>query len=139
LLVHPGGPFFARKDEGSWTIPKGAPEPEEAPRDTALREFFEEVGVRMDGELIELGSIRQKSGKVLQAFGLESDLPADFVLKSNEFELEWPPRSGRLRRFPEVDRAEFFSPEIAARKILEAQRPLLDRLAAGVSASRLRP
>ncbi|HEU5105694.1 MAG TPA: NUDIX domain-containing protein [Solirubrobacterales bacterium] len=130
LLVHPGGPFWARKDEGAWSIPKGQIETDEEPRACALRELEEELGPAptLDTEqLIELGSIRQKAGKVVEAWAAEADFdPA--ALDSNSFEMEWPPRSGKQQEFPEVDRAGWFSPEAAREKILPAQAELLDRL-----------
>lgn len=133
LLVHPGGPFWAKKDAGAWTIPKGEYEREELARECALRELGEELGpaappVAAD-DLIDLGSIKQKAGKVVAAWAAEADFdPAR--LDSNAFEVEWPPRSGRRREFPEVDRAEWFRPERAREKILAAQEELIDRLAA---------
>lgn len=133
FLAHPGGPYFARKDAGSWTIPKGQPLDGEALENAALREFEEEIGLRPDGELtnlIALGSVRQRSGKLVHAWGWEATLPADYVVQSNLFELEWPPRSGKKRPFPEVDRAMFFSLAEAQDKILPAQKPFLDRLSA---------
>jgi predicted NUDIX family NTP pyrophosphohydrolase len=131
LLVHPGGPFWAKKDLGSWSIPKGEPDPGEELRRCALRELAEELGPAAPAldpaELIELGWVRQKAGKVVHAWGAEADFdPA--ALDSNRFELEWPPRSGSHSEFPEVDRAEWFEPEEARRRILSAQVPLLDRL-----------
>jgi predicted NUDIX family NTP pyrophosphohydrolase len=130
LLVHPGGPYWAKRDLGAWTIPKGEYEDGELPRDCALRELEEELGVAPDLDverLIDLGSVRQKSGKVVEAWAAEADFdPAE--LCSNSFAIEWPPRSGIEREFPEVDRAEWFDPEQARRKILPAQAPLLDRL-----------
>ena len=132
LLVHPGGPYWAKRDLGAWTIPKGEFELGESARDCALRELGEELGEPplLDPEaLIELGSIRQKSGKVVEAWAAEGDFdPAR--LDSNTFPLEWPPRSGKQREFPEVDRAEWFEPELARRKILAAQAELIDRLLA---------
>jgi predicted NUDIX family NTP pyrophosphohydrolase len=131
LLVHPGGPFWARKDVGAWTIPKGEPEAAEDLRQCALRELGEELGPAAPplavGDLIELGSVRQKGGKVVHAWAAEGEFdPA--ALSSNSFELEWPPRSGRLRQFPEVDRAEWLDPDEARRKILPAQAKLIERL-----------
>jgi predicted NUDIX family NTP pyrophosphohydrolase len=131
LLVHPGGPFWARKDLGAWSIPKGGPDEGEDPRACALRELAEELGPAAPPlaleDLVELGSIRQKAGKVVHAWAAEGDFdPA--ALDSNRFELEWPPRSGERREFPEVDRAEWFSPEEARRRILPAQAKLIDRL-----------
>jgi predicted NUDIX family NTP pyrophosphohydrolase len=130
LLVHPGGPFFARKDEGSWMIPKGEAAEGEDLLTRARIEFAEELGFEPKGDLVSLGWIQQKGGKVVHAWAIEGELPADFVLRSNTFEMEWPPRSGRLQTFPEVDRAEFFSGAIARRKINPAQVALLERLLA---------
>jgi predicted NUDIX family NTP pyrophosphohydrolase len=128
LLVHPGGPFFAKKDEGAWTIPKGEAAPDEDLLTRAQIEFEEELGFRPHGNWIELGSIKQKGGKTVHAWAFEGDLPDSFKLKSNTFEIEWPPRSGKRKQFPEIDRAEFFVEEIARRKIKPAQIILLDRL-----------
>jgi predicted NUDIX family NTP pyrophosphohydrolase len=130
LLVHPGGPFWANKDVGAWSIPKGGIEDEEEPRACAIRELEEELGpapeLDPDG-LIGLGSIRQRAGKVVEAWAAEGDFdPA--TLASNTFSMEWPPRSGSEREFPEVDRAEWFDLETAREKILPAQGELLDRL-----------
>jgi predicted NUDIX family NTP pyrophosphohydrolase len=130
LLVHPGGPFWARKDDGAWSIPKGEHGPEEEPRAAAVRELEEELGTAPAlGDLIELGEIRQKAGKVVRAFAAEAEFDPD-TLASNTFEMEWPPRSGRRQAFPEVDRAAWMSPEQAKSKINPAQAELLDRLAA---------
>jgi predicted NUDIX family NTP pyrophosphohydrolase len=130
LLVHPGGPFWRRKDGGAWTIPKGQIEDEEEPRACAIRELEEELGpaAELDPEqLIELGSIRQRAGKVVDAWAAEAEFdPA--ALDSNTFEMEWPPRSGEQQEFPEVDRAEWFDLERAREKILPAQAELLNRL-----------
>lgn len=130
LLIHPGGPFWRRKDAGAWSIPKGQIEDEEEPRACAIRELEEELGPapELDPEqLIELGSIRQRAGKVVDAWAAEADFdPA--TLDSNTFSMEWPPRSGNEQEFPEVDRAEWFDPEAARLKILPAQAELLDRL-----------
>jgi predicted NUDIX family NTP pyrophosphohydrolase len=128
LLAHPGGPFWGKKDEGSWTIPKGEAEPGEDLLARAQVEFKEELGIQPAGKLIELGSIKQKGGKIVHAWAFEGDLPALFKLESNSFEMEWPPRSGKMKKFPEIDRAEFFTDEIARQKINPAQIPLLDRL-----------
>jgi predicted NUDIX family NTP pyrophosphohydrolase len=132
LLAHPGGPFFTRKDDGSWTIPKGEAAPGEDLLTRAQIEFEEEVGFRPEGVLdwIELGWIKQKGGKIVHAWAFEGDLPESFEVKSNLFEMEWPPRSGQLQSFPEVDRAEFFTEAAARRKLKSAQVPLLDRLRA---------
>lgn len=127
LLVHPGGPFWRNRDEGAWQIPKGLVQPGEEARAAALREFEEELGVPPAGEPRPLARIRQKGGKWVEAFALEGDLdPA--AISSNSFELEWPPRSGRIERFPEVDGAEWFSLPAARAKILPSQAPLLDAL-----------
>ena len=133
LLVHPGGPFFARKDDGAWTIPKGEPTPKEDLLTRAQIEFEEEIGFRPRGEWIELGSIKQKGGKTVHAWAFEGDLPEPFEPKSNLFEMEWPPRSGKRKQFPEVDQALFFSEDVARRKIKPTQVPFLDRLPAVLS------
>jgi predicted NUDIX family NTP pyrophosphohydrolase len=134
LLAHPGGPLFARKDDGVWTIPKGEAAPGEDLLTRAQIEFEEEVGFRPEGVLdwIALGWIKQKGGKIVHAWAFEGDLPKSFVPKSNLFELEWPPRSGKYKTFPEVDQACFFLEEVARRKIKPAQAPFLDRLKAGI-------
>jgi predicted NUDIX family NTP pyrophosphohydrolase len=131
LLVHPGGPYWARRDDGAWSIPKGGIEGEEDSREAALRELDEELGSarpELDAEtLIELGSIRQRAGKVVDAWAAEGDFdPA--ALDSNTFEMEWPPKSGREVEFPEIDRADWFDLEGARRKLLPAQGEFLDRL-----------
>jgi predicted NUDIX family NTP pyrophosphohydrolase len=131
LLVHPGGPFFARKDEGAWMIPKGEAAPDEDLLTRAQIEFEEELGFRPHGNWIEIGSIKQKGGKTVHAWAFEGDLPERFELKSNLFEIEWPPRSGKRKQFPEIDRAEFFPEDVARRKINPAQIILLDRLRLG--------
>jgi predicted NUDIX family NTP pyrophosphohydrolase len=135
LLVHPGGPFWARRDLGAWSIPKGECEPGEEPRQAALRELGEELGEAAPAlapeALIELGEVRQKGGKAVEAWAVEADFdPA--ALRSNAFTIEWPPRSGAQREFPEVDRAEWFEPGEARRRILPAQEPLIDRLLAAL-------
>jgi predicted NUDIX family NTP pyrophosphohydrolase len=128
LLVHPGGPFWARKDLGAWSIPKGEVGPDEEPLAAALRELAEETGAALElGRLIELGEMRQRSGKRVQAWAAAGDLDAGAV-RSNTFELEWPPRSGRVQEFPEVDRAAWFGLEEAAERLLPGQVPLLERL-----------
>lgn len=127
LLVHPGGPFWSRKDEGAWSIPKGEFEEGEDPLDAARREFEEETGASARGEALPLGSLRQTGGKVVHAWAVRGDFdPA--LLRSNTFLLEWPPKSGRLREFPEVDRAGWFPLDEARRKILKGQAGFLDRL-----------
>ena len=128
LLVHPGGPFWARKDAGAWSIPKGEVEPGEAPEAAALREFAEETGTRLpDGALEPLGSVKLKSGKLVHAFAAAGDLDPEAIV-SSRFELEWPPRSGRLQQFPEVDRAGWFGLDEAREKLNPAQAAFIDRL-----------
>jgi predicted NUDIX family NTP pyrophosphohydrolase len=128
MLVHPGGPFWAKKDGGAWSIPKGEYEEGDDPLLVASREFEEELGSPAPaGDAIELGDLVQPSRKVVTAFALEGDFDPS-RLKSNLFELEWPPKSGRLQSFPEVDRAEWFTVEEARDKILPGQRPFIDRL-----------
>ena len=129
LLVHPGGPFWAKKDEGSWSLPKGEYEPEEDPLVVALREFEEETGQPPPdhSEAEWLGEQRQPSGKVVSAWAVEGDVDVSDI-RSNTFEMEWPPRSGRMQEFPEVDRAGWFGPDEARRKILRGQAGFLDRL-----------
>jgi predicted NUDIX family NTP pyrophosphohydrolase len=132
LLAHPGGPLWARKDLGAWTIPKGQFGDDESALTAAKREFAEEMGSPAPGEFAELGSIRQPSGKVVHAFTAESDFDVKTV-KSNLFPLEWPPRSGRIGQFPEVDRADWFPIDEARKKILKGQEPFIDRLLALLS------
>jgi predicted NUDIX family NTP pyrophosphohydrolase len=128
LLVHPGGPFWARKDAGAWSIPKGEYDDGEDPQACALREFEEETGTRLPpGELADLGSVKQKGGKVVTAWAAEGDLDADAV-SSNTFTMEWPPRSGRTAEFPEIDRAGWFEIGAAREKLVPAQTEFLDRL-----------
>jgi predicted NUDIX family NTP pyrophosphohydrolase len=127
FLVHPGGPLWAGKDKGSWTIPKGEYEKSEDPLAAARREFHEETGFASIGEFVELGSIRQKSGKIVTAWAFQGDCdPA--LLTSNTCEIEWPPRSGRRLEIPEVDRGKWFSLEEAREYIREEQEKLLDEL-----------
>jgi predicted NUDIX family NTP pyrophosphohydrolase len=127
LLVHPGGPFWAKKDLGAWSIPKGEYDGDEEPLAVAVREFEEETGLRPAGTFRPLGEIVQAGRKVVTAFAVEGDFDPT-RLTSNTFELEWPPRSGRKATFPEVDRAEWFAPDQAREKILPAQRELIVRL-----------
>ena len=128
LLVHPGGPFWARKDAGAWSIPKGEHSDDEDAQACALREFEEETGTALTpAALPDLGTVRLKSGKLVTAWAVEGDLDAD-AITSNTFELEWPPRSGRTQEFPEVDRAGWFGLEDAREKVNPAQGAFLDRL-----------
>ena len=130
LLIHPGGPFWAQRDLGAWSIPKGGSEDDEDLRACALREMREELGPAPEVELeemVDLGSVRQKGGKVVHAWAAEGDFdPA--ALESNTFLLEWPPHSGEEREFPEVDQAEWFGPGAARKKLIEAQTAFVDRL-----------
>lgn len=128
LLVHPGGPFWARRDAGAWSVPKGEYEDGDDPLASALREFEEETGAALEsGELLELGDVKQKSGKVVTAWAAEGDLDPDAV-HSNTFTMEWPPRSGRTAEFPEIDRACWFGIDDAREKLNPAQAEFLDRL-----------
>jgi predicted NUDIX family NTP pyrophosphohydrolase len=129
FLVHPGGPFWARKDAGAWSIPKGEIDPTEEPLAAARREFAEETGLAAAGAFRPLAPVTQAGGKIVQAWAVEGDLDPS-VLQSNTFSIEWPPRSGRQRTFPEVDRAAWFSLDVAREKINPAQAALLDELAA---------
>jgi predicted NUDIX family NTP pyrophosphohydrolase len=131
LLVHPGGPFWARREAGAWSIPKGIVEAGEDPLATALREFAEEVGGAPEGPCTQLTSIRQKSGKIVIAFAVEADVDITQIRGGGvEVELEWPRRSGRLIRFPEIDRAAYFASDEAMTKILPAQAPLIAQVLA---------
>jgi predicted NUDIX family NTP pyrophosphohydrolase len=127
LLVHPGGPFWAKKDLGAWSIPKGLVFPGEDPLSAARREFREETGFEAGGRFIGLGSIRQPGGKTISAWAFEGDLDAAQI-ESNKFSIEWPPRSGKTQQFPEVDRAEWFDIEEAAIRIVRGQAGFLDAL-----------
>ena len=127
LLVHPGGPFWAKKDLGAWSIPKGEYAPPEEPLVAAMREFEEELGMRPTGKVQPLGELTQPSRKIVSAWALEGDFdPRD--LRPGTFEMEWPPKSGRIAAFPEVDRAAWFSPARAREKILAGQREFIARL-----------
>lgn len=129
FLVHPGGPFWAKKDAGAWSIPKGLIGADETPLAAARREFTEETGGEVDGRFRALTPVTQRGGKVVHAWAIEGDCdPAD--LRSNLFALEWPPRSGLIQHFPEVDRAAWFPIDEARTRVLAAQAPLLDELAA---------
>lgn len=131
LLAHPGGPFFRKKDEGYWSIPKGEPDRGEELLNAAIREFSEETGITpaaKAGDYISLGSIVQKGGKEVFAWAFEGDYVKNPDFKSNEFEMEWPPGSGKMMKFPEIDKVEFFPVEEAKKKIKETQRKLIGRL-----------
>jgi len=128
FLVHPGGPFWAKKDQGAWSIPKGEFAEGEDALAAARREFEEEIGQAIEGRFIALTPRRQRSGKVVHAWAVEADLDAD-AIRSNTFEIEWPPRSGRKQAFPEVDRAAWFDLDEARARILQGQAPMLDELA----------
>jgi predicted NUDIX family NTP pyrophosphohydrolase len=127
LLVHPGGPFFRKKDEGAWTIPKGEVAAGEEFLESAKREFLEETGVAPSGPFLALAPIKQKSGKTVHAWAVEGDLDAT-AIRSNTFTMEWPPKSGRQAEFPEVDRAEWFDLETAKKKVIPAQAALIVEL-----------
>ncbi len=135
FIAHPGGPFWARRDEGAWSIVKGEFDPQsESPQSAAGREFAEEIGVDApDGPWIDLGAHKQKSGKVVVAFAVQADELA--FVESGEFDLEWPPRSGRTQRFPEVDRAEWIAVDVARGKLVSGQVPVLDRLLQAIGAA----
>jgi predicted NUDIX family NTP pyrophosphohydrolase len=127
LLGHPGGPFWAKKDDGAWTIPKGLVEPDDDLISAARREFTEETSFVADGELFALSPVNQKSGKVVHAFACEKNFKLD-TFTSNTFEIEWPPKSGRRRSFPEIDRIAYFSLAVAMKKIIAYQQPFLREL-----------
>ena len=127
FLVHPGGPFFQNKDEGFWTIPKGLPEAGEELLQTAQREFQEETGIKPRPPFHSLGTIQQKGGKIVHAWTFLGDWQPESGIRCNTFELEWPPRSGKRVEFPEVDRAQWMSYDLARSKLLQAQLPLLER------------
>jgi predicted NUDIX family NTP pyrophosphohydrolase len=128
FLAHPGGPFWAKRDLGAWTIPKGEIDEGEDPLEAAKREFAEEIGARLEGEFRELKPIRQKGGKLVLAWAVEGNCDAGNV-RSNLFSMEWPPKSGKHAEFPEVDRAAWFALDEAKAKMLPSQLPLLDELA----------
>ena len=127
LLVHPGGPFWKNKDEAAWSIPKGEFDDDEKPLDAAIREMKEETGIALKGDFIELTPVKQKGGKLVYAFAKEFDLDPSQI-KSNELEIEWPPKSGKKKMFPEIDKAEWFDVKGAKEKIITAQSSLIDDL-----------
>jgi predicted NUDIX family NTP pyrophosphohydrolase len=132
LLVHPGGPFWKNKDLGAWSIPKGEFAEGEEPLEVAQRELYEEIGMTIDGSFVPLQPIKQRGGKTVYAWAVEADLDVSHV-KSNTFTIEWPPRSGKLEEFPEVDRAEWFEMDTALKKIHEGQCELLRQIYTGGS------
>ncbi len=134
MLVHPGGPFWAGKDDNAWSISKGLFEEGESPLEAAKREFKEETGFEVDGDFIELGEIRQPSGKIVYAWAVEKDLDESKIV-SNKFSMEWPRRSGIRREFPEVDRAAWFDIRSAREKILKGQQGFIDRLISAIGES----
>jgi predicted NUDIX family NTP pyrophosphohydrolase len=127
FLVHPGGPFWAKKDDHAWSLPKGIYDDAEEPLVAAKREFEEETGITVDGRFLPLGEFKQPGGKLVTAYAVESDIDETQV-KSNRFEMEWPPKSGRRQSFPEVDRAQWFDVETAAHKVHKGQIPILQAL-----------
>jgi len=135
LLAHPGGPFWAKKDHGAWTIPKGEFLEDEAPLSAARREFAEEIGTRVEGEPLALTPLKQPSRKVIHAFAVEHDLNVEHI-NSNSFEMEWPPKSGKQQAFPEVDRAAWFAVVEARKRIQPGQLPILDELVRRLEATR---
>lgn len=136
FLVHPGGPYFRNKDEGAWTIPKGQIEPGEEPLDAACREFVEETGLSPQGPYLPLAPVRQKGGKTVMGWAFRGDVADPVTIRPNRFTIEWPPRSGRMREFPEIDFAAFFTVDEARRKLNPAQVAFVEELeqivAAGV-------
>ena len=127
FLVHPGGPFWAKKDKGAWSIPKGEFEQDEDPLVAAIREFQEETGILIDGSFFELGELRQPSRKIVHAWAIQGDADPSQII-SNTFELEWPPKSGKYKDFPEIDRASWFTISLAKDKLLKGQIEFIDRL-----------
>ena len=127
LLVHPGGPFWKNKDDGAWSIPKGEYDAHEDPLAVARREFEEETGYAVDGDFIALRPVKQASGKIVAAWAVEGDCDTTQI-RSNTFEVEWPPKSGKRATFPEVDKAAWFTPDAARVKLVSAQRDLVDQL-----------
>ena len=127
FLVHPGGPYWAKKDDGAWSIPKGEFEDDEEPLVAAKREFAEETGINVSGDFIELNPVKQKSGKLVYAWAVERNVDPS-IIKSNNFEIEWPPRSGKMKSFPEIDKAEWFNVAGAMQKINSGQLPLIKEL-----------
>jgi len=135
FLAHPGGPLYQSKDDGYWTIPKGEPPENEPLLNAAMREFEEETGIKPRGPYIDLGSIRQKGGKIVYGWAFEGGDEGPQPIRSNTFEMQWPPGSGKMQSFPEVDRARFFSLAEGKRKLKETQWPLIERLIVRLGAS----
>lgn len=129
LLVHPGGPYWAHKDAGVWSIPKGEIEPGEEKMAAARREFYEETGMRIDGDFIALTPVRMASGKTIYAFAIEGDMDVSHI-HSNNFSIEWPPSSGKIQQFPEIDRGGWFIPESALLKVNRSQKAIIEELLA---------
>lgn len=127
LLVHPGGPYWQRKDDGAWTIPKGEFEVGESPEQAARREFEEETGYKLEGEVVPLTPVKQKSGKMVHPFAIAGDMDAEQI-RSNMFTMEWPVGSGTMREYPEIDRAQWFTFDEAESKLIAGQRPMLAEL-----------
>ena len=127
FLVHPGGPFWSKKDEGAWSIPKGEFNENEEPLAAAKREFQEETGIKISGDFIALSPVKQKGGKMVYAWAVEGDIDPEKI-KSNHFEIEWPPRSGKMKSFPEIDKAAWFHLNEAQKKIIEAQSAFIKEL-----------
>ncbi len=127
LLAHPGGPLWVKKDEGYWSIPKGEFTDDEEPIEAAKREFYEETGARVSGKFVALTPVTQRSGKLVYGFAIKGEFDIS-LFKSNTFKMEWPPNSGRLQEYPEIDRVEWFDPERAREKIIPAQHSFLDEL-----------
>jgi predicted NUDIX family NTP pyrophosphohydrolase len=138
MLVHPGGPFWANRDLGSWSMPKGLFEPGEPPLAAAKREFAEETGFDIDGDFIDLGSLQQPSRKIVHAWAVEGNIDVSKI-NSNTFSLEWPAKSGHIKEYPEIDRGEWFSIDLARAKITKGQQRFLDRLVRHVGKKRNKP
>lgn len=137
LLVHPGGPFYAKKDAGAWSIPKGEFTADEEALVAALREFKEEIGIDLKGTFIPLTSIKQKNGKRVHAWAVEANINTQLI-NSNSFTIEWPPHSGKMQEFPEIDKAEWLNTAIARQKIIQSQVPLIDELEQKLAVSNAR-
>jgi len=137
FLAHPGGLFWAKKDEGAWSIPKGEVQEDEPPKATAIREFKEEIGIVPKGEFLELGSVKQRGGKTVHAWAFEGDYDESQPIKSNKFTMEFPPGSGKIQEYPEIDKAGFFDVEVAKQKINPAQAELIQRLQSNLESMKM--